>query len=103
MVHGAVKSGAAISGKLPEWYMIHIPLLGIVYGKMCHVLHDDESTMDGTNPQYQSQKYQYHESVSVSVVSVKELESADNAQFLGCSLRIGPLCCPILLSNTRQL
>ena len=24
MVHGAIKSGAAISGKLPEWYMIHI-------------------------------------------------------------------------------
>ena len=32
-VHGIVKSEAAISGKFPEWYMIHIPLLGIAYGK----------------------------------------------------------------------
>ena len=36
MVHGVVKSGAAISGKLPKWDMIHIPLLAIVYGKMYH-------------------------------------------------------------------
>ena len=31
MVHGAVKSGDTISGKLPGWYMIHAPLLGIVH------------------------------------------------------------------------
>ena len=48
MVCGAVKSGATISGKLPEWYMIRIPLLGIVYGKMYHGLHNDKLTVDGT-------------------------------------------------------
>ena len=42
MVQGAVKSGATISGKLPEWYMIHKPLLSIVYGKMYHGLHNDK-------------------------------------------------------------
>ena len=42
MLHGADKSGATNSGKLPEWYMIHVPLLGIVHGKMYHGLHNDE-------------------------------------------------------------
>ena len=39
----------AISGKLPEWYMIHIPLLAIAYGKMCHCQHIDKTAVDGTN------------------------------------------------------
>ena len=42
MEHGAVNSGATISGKLPGWDMIHITLLGIVHGKMYHGLHNDD-------------------------------------------------------------
>ena len=41
MVRGAVKRGAPISGKLTEWKMIHIPILGIVYGKMYHGPYND--------------------------------------------------------------
>ena len=50
MVHGAVKSGATISEKLPEWCMIYVALSGIAYGKMCLGLHNDKKlTVDGTN------------------------------------------------------
>ena len=38
MVQGAVKDDA----RLKDWYMIHIPLQGIVYGKMHYGLHNDE-------------------------------------------------------------
>ena len=35
LVHGPVKSGATISGKLPELHMIHIPHLRNVYMEKC--------------------------------------------------------------------
>ena len=39
---GVVLLVSTTSGKLPEWYIVHVPLLGIVHGKMYHGLHKDE-------------------------------------------------------------